>query len=286
MEAGKKRKREIYRFLAKLKVGEETTNDLDELLIFGDFDQDLKEEHSRFILDDPFHQRSASFDRLVSRYIQGEITTDVENGEFLHELTAERRRVFLQASDEETIRHDLWSTTVFRSAGTYLTDVLERLRSKGLVKRPLLRRLVTGLNRVWTGLLVSDAGHALYLTTGLDVTTSPISDILLDTLDLDIDPPNIDVRLSDGDRMPEFVIRSHGKEFAMALTLPRFEFLIRVSEGAMPSSFSKERSADLLAQKPSCLAALGIRSGEKTLFVMSLDIEGSVRKRPVSLVAS
>ena len=40
-----RKRREIYRFLSMLHAGEETTNDLDELLIFGSRDEGLKEDY-------------------------------------------------------------------------------------------------------------------------------------------------------------------------------------------------------------------------------------------------
>ena len=60
-----RRKREVYRFLSMLHVGDETTNDLDELLIFGTRDEELKAAHDELVLPDPFSQRNPDFDALL-----------------------------------------------------------------------------------------------------------------------------------------------------------------------------------------------------------------------------
>ena len=87
---------------------------------------------------------------------------------------------------------------------------------------------------------VASRGQAneVYLTTGLDLTTSPVSDIYLTQIELDSDPPGLEISARRPVAVPEAALRANGRAFRFALTLPRFEFLCRVADGAMPSSFS------------------------------------------------
>ena len=71
---------------------------------------------------------------------------------------------------------------------------------------------------------------------------------------------------------------------SLEMSLTRFEFLSRVADGALPSSFSKECCEDILAFKSRVLSALGSsRSGDQrssgvlTFRLLSLDDNG----RPV-----
>ena len=75
----------------------------------------------------------------------------------------------------------------------------------------------------------------------------------------------------------------HGRQFSFNLTLPRFEFLMRVAGGAMPSSFSRESYEDFLSLKQCCLRDLDIRP--HALVLQRLDVLGSgqVHKEPIHL---
>jgi hypothetical protein len=111
-----RRKREIYRFLSMLHIGEETTNDLDELFIFGSRDQELGDAYRELIATDPFLQRNPDFDSLLTRYIRGDMNDEEETRLFLAELGSERRRVFIQASSAQFQTYALWKTSVFHHA--------------------------------------------------------------------------------------------------------------------------------------------------------------------------
>jgi hypothetical protein len=277
-----RRRREIYRFLAMLHVGEETTNDIDELIIFGTRDDDsLRAVHAALIAPDPYFQRNPDLDPMLLRYIRGEIVDDKETSAFLYELACERRRIFLKATPEEMKSHSLWTTTVFRHAGDYFEHILNPIRLKKLPAPQHVRHLAAGLNRIWTGLLLDDNAHEVYMATGLDVTTSPVSDILLKELALDSSPAGFCV--IPNERSPLALLRTNEREFRFELTLPRFEFLMRVAGGAMPSSFSRECCADFLSLKQRCLRDLQIRPNPNLLLRLDVTPTGQVQKEHIHL---
>lgn len=283
LTASNRRKREVYRFLSMLHVGDETTNDLDELLIFGTRDGELKSAYDELVLPDPFSQRNPDFDALLKRYIRGDINDEAEMALFLAELAVERRRVFLQASQAQLQKHLLWRITVFHHAREYLEEILKPLEERKSPARLHLRKLASGLNRIWTGLLLAENANEVYLATGLDLTTSPVSDIHLSQIELDSEPPGMEIVRKEAGSVPETVLRTNAREFRFPLTLPRFEFLCRVADGAMPSSFSRESCADFMSLKQRCLRDLRLKASSRSLHLIEVHGAGTIQRLPIHL---
>ena len=278
-------KREVYRFLSTLQIGVETTNTLDELLIFGPYHDDLKAlyDYDNVVGDDPYAQRNPQFAALAKEYVRGDLN---EEGitHLLAELCAERRRLFLTASDETLSKLELWRSSVFHHAGDYITKLLNPLENDKNVAYPLIQRLVAGLNRAWTGLFITHQPDALYLCTGLDVTTAAISDIIVGQVDIRGSADNrIDVMMSKKPRRPEMIICSGDKTFSISLTLVRFEFLCRVADGALPSSFSRESVEDFAMLKQRCIATLCSPSNDDVMNSIRVTESGRIEKAPILL---
>jgi hypothetical protein len=126
-----------------------------------------------------------------------------------------------------------------------------------VVKRPILSRLVKGLNRVFTGMLIN-SDRELYLATSGNYSQAKVSRILIERVS--VDP-------SKGEKVVLRYDQSNGRVLLSVffapnlfvdfnLTLIRYEFLSRIAlEGALPASFSKECYEDLLAFKSQLIAA-------------------------------
>jgi hypothetical protein len=284
LTATNRRKREIFRFLSMLHIGEETTNDLDELFVFGSRDQELRPAYDELVAADPFQQRNPDFDTLLRRYIRGDINTEEETRVFLSELSVERRRIFIRASAAQFHKYLLWKTTVFHHAREFLDEIVEPIEAGKPPARLHLRKLASGLNRIWTGLLLSDHANEIYLTTGLDLTTSAVSDIFLFQIELDSEPPGFEIVKQEVGSAPEVVLRANGREFHFSLTLPRFEFLYRVADGAMPSSFSRESCADFMSLKQRCMRDLKLRASTRSLQLIDVYDGGTMQRLPIHLV--
>ena len=141
-----------------------------------------------------------------------------------------------------------------------------------------------GLNRIFTGMLV-ETERDLLLATSLSYSGARISQLLADRISVaprggraekvDIalrnDFPSFDVHLPDG------TVRS------LRLNLTRYEFLMRVGDGALPGNFSRECYEDILAFKSALLSAVNqahIASGDDdqstlTFHLFSLDATGN-----------
>ncbi len=273
LSAIRRNKHNVYRFLASLQIGNETTNDIDELLIFGNRDDETKDLHAKLVAHDPHHQRNPDFGHETASYIRGDLGDGKDLDGFLNHLADERRRVFLHASDLGIKTENLWSVTAFRHAGDYIEDFLKPVRTGEAIHGIRLNSLITGLNRIWTGSYVASTEQELFMASGLDMTTSPVSDILLQA----IPKSSIKICIS-RNKLPCLKITHNGRSFSMVLTLMRFEFIQRAYEGAMPGSFSREASEDLMALKQRALRDLDIKEDEHALIHMTLGEGGKVQK--------
>lgn len=252
--------RPCFTFLSLLQIGRETTNELDDLLIFGGIDDEDQELRTRFdtvVKSDPLEQREKALSSLATLYVIGDID-DESTLELREVLAFERKRLFLHADSATFDSLGLWSSTAFHHAGIYLTEILDKLRLGQPPSPHLIRRIIGGLNRIWTGFLLKEYSDALYLCTGLDITTAPVSDIFLGKIELD-GVLNDNIRLDlDHKTLPRIVfdMPAQKEAFAFRLTLQRFEFLMRVANGAMPTSFSRESTEDFAVLKQRCIRDL------------------------------
>jgi hypothetical protein len=226
-------------------------------LIFGEGDQGLSDYFNEYIAKDDFYGADKSYYAAKHEYIEGTDEGDARTQTFLRMLVSQRRGLFFKIPREAEDELSLWELTVFKFAGEYLYSVLGPLRKKESVKRPIVSRLVKGLNRVFTGMFIN-SDRELYLATSGNYSQSKVSRILLDRVSVEpsrgervvlrIDPSNSRALLSVY-FAPELVVD-------FPLSLIRFEFLSRIaSEGALPASFSKECYEDILAFKSQLIAA-------------------------------
>ena len=224
-------------------------------------------------------------------YIEGADESGERTQIFLDMLVNQRRGLFFKIPPEAEEELNLWELTVFKFAGEYLGSVVEVLRKNQTVKRPILSRLVKGLNRVFTGMFIN-SDRELYLATSGNYSQAKVSRILIERVSVDpskgekivmrFDPSNSRVLLSVYFTPEVFV--------DFNLTLIRYEFLSRIaSEGALPASFSKECYEDLLAFKSQLIAAcLGLQERQADavigLNILALTEQGMPDPRFVEIV--
>ncbi len=140
------------------------------------------------------------------------------------------------------------------------------LLDKKAVNETIRSRLVRGLNRVMTGLLIEN-NDLIFVASSGGFTQSKVS-VLCDTqvpsrriggigMAVKIDPqterPMLDIALA----------KEAGSSVTFNLTPVRFEFLCRVAEGALPGSFSNECLEDMLAFKAKLLRKAELIMGQR-----------------------
>jgi|GEM_PF-3362658 len=272
-----RRKKVLFEFLSNLRVGEETTNDIDQLIIFGDKHPDFIEAHEALVSKDPFSQREPELLYYLSKYLKGEVSDDSEVEKFRALLSDERKRIFVHASLDQFETYNLWVTCIFHHAGRFISRILIPLGEGVGIEDEDVISLVAGLNRAWTGLLVRDDLETIHIATGIDTTTSPISDLLIKKIDF-YSGSDIEVQSREIDGKPEMVLRSGSEEFSFELTMLRFEFLMRVSRGAMPTSFSSEVYSNFQALKQKAIRSLKLKSNPKFMVLLDLNETGSIEE--------
>ena len=292
--------RPVFRALASFGVGSETTNAADGLMVYGADDPKLLDSFKRLLAGDPVYGATQGYLASLQRYLEGDEAARIDNGaqEFLDRLQAQRRRLFftLPATEKE---YDYWLMTAFRFAGNYLEMVDALTDGKG-VSESTRARLIRGLNRVMTGLLIEN-DDKLFVASSGGFTQSRIS-VLCDTeasarrsggvgMRIKLDPLTervaLDVALAAG--------ASHSASFTLSPV--RFEFLCRVAEGALPGSFSNECLEDMLAFKAKLLRKAellrasrkaedeepGADHGALTLNFIEMEQNGHGFSRPVTV---
>lgn len=248
-------KTELFRKLNSFGIGGETTNRADSLLVYGADDPALLDRYSELVLSDPIYGATPRYLRAQRDYLEGSEPASREG--FLPMLRAQRQRLFFTMPEQLESELGLWDLTVFRYGGRFL-EVVSRVKQGQAPPRGVMPVLVRGLNRIFTGMLVQNQDELVVATSGSH-SQSKTSALLDESIsvpkqggeEVTLTPsPNggiaLVVRLSKG---------SDPGVVQLLLTPTRFEFLGRVAEGALPSSFSLECHEDLLAFKATLLTA-------------------------------
>lgn len=249
LRLSKAEKTELFRKLNMFGIGAETSNRVDSLLVYGADDPAYADDYARLVLADPIYGATPSYVSAQRVYLEGAEGTD--RRAFLGALRAQRQRLFFTMPDELASTYDLWDLTVFRYAGLYL-DVAARVADRQAVPRQAVTMVVRGLNRIFTGMLAQNQDELVLATSGSysQSKRSPLLDELIsvprqggEEVSIITDGYGgfcVSVKLVRGSEIPPVTL---------SLSPTRFEFLGRVAEGALPSSFSLECHEDLLAFK-------------------------------------
>jgi hypothetical protein len=246
--------RTVFRTLGSFGIGEESTNTIDGLLVYGQHDQSLRADFDRLVANDRVYGASDGYLTQQAQYLEGDESAREEQtaAAFVQCLSDQRQRLFFTLPAEDASAYPYWSLSMFRFAGDYLA--LQQCCEQNLAVSPHVRgRMVRGLNRVMTGLLL-DNTDTIFIASSGGFSQSKIS-VLCDTevpakrvgngagLRLRFDQitkrPAIEVHVAPG----------AATSVKFDLTPVRFEFICRVADGALPSSFSNECYEDLLAFK-------------------------------------
>lgn len=246
--------RAVFRTLGSFGIGDESTNTIDGLLVYGQHDESLGKDFDRLVANDTIYGAGEAYLTQQAQYLEGDEAAREEQtaSAFMERLRDQRQRLFFTLPAEDAAAYPFWSLSMFRFAGDYLS--LQHCCEQNIAVSPHVRgRMVRGLNRVMTGLLL-DNTDTIFIASSGGFSQSKIS-VLCDTevpakrvgsgpgLRLRFDPmtqrPNIEIHVATG----------QAASVRFDLTPVRFEFICRVAEGALPSSFSNECYEDLLAFK-------------------------------------
>lgn len=285
---------DIFATLNRFGIGTESNNLIDNILIFGEDDPELKELFDKYMLSDEYYGADETFRAEQKSYLEGEVSKE-ESDNFLNRLRSQRQRLFFAVNTNDVEEVQIWDLTTFKYAGEFLENVYRRLNKEKRIQPKILARLVKGINRISTGLLAKDS-DVIYLSTSGSHSQSKISRVFESEISV---RPNrgesVNITLENG--KPVFTVNmSLNDEIgatSLKLHLVRYEFISRVAEGELPGSFSRECYEDLLAFKSRLLNQLEQRrkiegsyeidSDRLVLELLRLNNEGMLYRRTVEV---
>lgn len=285
-------KTELFRKLNAFGIGAETSNRVDNLLVYGADDPAYKADYDELVVSDPVYGATAAFTSAQRIYLEG--ADPNERTAFLGALRAQRQRLFFTMPESKIDEYDLWDLSVFRYAGLYL-ETAQKISAGQTAPRQAVSMIVRGLNRIFTGMLVQNQDELVLATSGSfsQSKRSPLLDEIISVPrasgeEVSLVPDKagrnfgVSVKLVRGGEIPPVFL---------ALSPTRFEFLGRVAEGALPSSFSLECHEDLLAFKARLLRETENRrkldgddvtaDGELVLRFIDINSDGRAQPRRV-----
>ncbi|NSY51666.1 hypothetical protein G6M01_24390 [Agrobacterium tumefaciens] len=285
-------KTELFRKLNAFGIGAETSNRVDNLLVYGADDPAYKADYDELVVSDPVYGAAAAFSSAQRTYLEGADAND--RTAFLGALRAQRQRLFFTMPETRINEYDLWDLSVFRYAGLYL-ETAGKISAGQSASRQAIGMIIRGLNRIFTGMLIQNQDELVLATSGSfsQSKRSPLLDEIIsvprssgEEVSIVADKAGsnfgVSVKLVRGGEIPPVFL---------ALSPTRFEFLGRVAEGALPSSFSLECHEDLLAFKARLLRETENRrkldgddvvtDGELVLRFIDINSDGRAQPRRV-----
>ncbi len=240
-----KQEQSPFRELRELRIGYETTNNIDNFILFGDIEAlELHKEE----LENPFFDFTA-FNRVKENYLE---ESEEENSlEIQRYLVFLRRHLFFNYDGPinwGNITIDSTDLIAYAHAGKFYTEVISPLKQNKKVSKYIIKELALGLNRIFLGELLSkDGNDRLYIATSLTGTMSKLSSEILSSIAFNEKNINQGIHLHLLNGFDEeyckinLEIEYAGERIAkLELDLHMFEFLERISDGILPTSFSVE----------------------------------------------
>lgn len=281
---------DIFLTLNRFGIGTETNALIDNILIFGEDDNQYSELYKKLVLSDKYYGADATFISEKKAYLEGNL---LDKYSFLDLLKSQRQRLFFVIPKDQEEKLKIWNLTTFHYAGEFLNEVYKSLLEQKRVHSQFTTRMVKGLNRIITGLLVEDKDRLILSTSG-NSSQAKVSRVLEEFIsvkqnrgeyvrfELDNDTQKIYLAVGFSNDIPP--VRLH-------LQLIRFEFISRVAEGTLPGSFSRECYEDILAFKSRLLKRLEDRRKVEnddedsllTLNLLKVNEKGIVERKPLEV---
>lgn len=282
----------VFSTLETFGIGYETTNAFDDLLLHHRPQNVIDRLESA---DSTYGV--AVFRALRNNYVNG-LSGRMSLKEFSRAMVSQRRRLFFNLSatrDESHSSH--WKLTIFHHGHHYLA-YREAVKSgdSHTVTYRMERQLVKGLNRTLTGMMTEET-EKLWLASTVGKSDDPTGRISV-TPEIDRTARrgivHLEVRYNKRRNWPElhlaFVYPIEGLKDVVGIEVrPQiFEYLLRVADGSLPSSFSRQchqevkHFAVILRQFLQRISPLEGRTLE-SVRVLSLDADALIRERLIKV---
>ena len=225
-------------------IGFETNNLIDALLVQNE-PLDLRD---LLFAEEPTYGATL-FEPLRRDYHRGNERDERSVRPFLTALELQRRRAFFRLPDKPAREMaSPWQLTIFQHGGEYLRliETLEKQQGREYLDR-IARTLIRGLNRAYTGMMTVDE-NKLWLAGTVGKTDDPAGRVAtIDAIErasptafhlkIEFDP----VRRRPLLRVaPPRYLPTEAHMPALDLRPLLFEYLMRVANGSLPASFSRQ----------------------------------------------
>ena len=188
-----------------------------------------------------------------------------------------RRHLFFNYNGQihwENITIDSKDLITYAHAGSFYTEVISPLKEKKKVSKHIIKELALGLNRIFLGELLSkDGNDRLYIATSLTGTMSKLSSEILSSIAFNEKHINQGVHLELLNGFDEeyckinLEVEYAGEMIAkLELDLHMFEFLERIADGILPTSFSVEYYERVLTFKSQIVNYLLKNQDQEAIF--------------------
>ncbi|EIC23994.1 hypothetical protein Thi970DRAFT_00131 [Thiorhodovibrio frisius] len=228
----------VFRTLNAFGIGRETSNAIDDLLIYGaqpDNQGSLPEAEPCY--------GSRLFEPLRKDYLRGSLKNF---DDFRYAIEGQRRRLFFDTPANRTDACDPWRLTIFQHGGDYLR-FMERMAQAPQSESEIRAKIILGLNRTFTGTLCENL-DALWVASPAANGYDRLGRVLeCPPIALESGGFNVLAVLFDSGGLagrPRLKVVSRMKPdeplAALELRPLLFEYLLRVADGSLPSSFSRQ----------------------------------------------
>ena len=238
-------KYQVFTTLDSFGIGRETDNQFDNLLVYGSYID--KDRYEQLVGKDIYG--APSYNSFLRDYLEGEreLTSN-----FMDALEHQRRRLFFSLPDDSEF--DPWKLSVYQYAGQF-NELVKKIDSGEGISRQK-EKLVRGLNRTFSGMMI-DEGTMVYLTSSGGDGRRRIASILSDMLHTSANRRNLylDFSIAEDKVTPQMRIIDPTLDDdsevigVIDLQLTHFEYLMRVANGSLPASFSRQCYEDFLDLK-------------------------------------
>lgn len=286
----RRRANRVFSIFEVLGVGFETNNLVDAMLV----QREPKALHDELFSVEPIYGVNL-FDPLRREYLGGG-GGDAAVKNFRRGLEAQRRRAFFRLPDDTKPEAAVpWRLTIFHHGGEYLQllDALSNSGGREITDR-FTRQLTRGLNRALTGMMAVDEDR-LWLAGTIGKTDDPAGRVsTVDAVDRTSSTNlSLKLKLDSITRRPSFGVAP--PSFIKGVTMPTldlrpllFEYLMRVANGSLPASFSRQCHQEI--RHYALVATAAIRNlntdeepGPEVVRMLSLGAQGEVQASRIEI---
>lgn len=282
----------VFSTLETFGIGYETTNEFDDLILYQRPESVTKTIESA----DPIYG-DRIFQGVRTSYVNAP-RERLNLKAFSKAMVSQRRRLFFHLpSSSPDLEQSYWLLTVFRHGRDYL-EFREAIKT-GLypeVSSRIERGLLKGLNRALTGLM-ADETEALWLATSIGKLDNPTGRITVTPeINRTLGPGTFYLKVTDNpsrnwlEMKLESLFPLKGLQETTVLEIrPQIlEYLLRVADGSLPSSFSRQCHQEIKHFAMMLRQALHqvFAHVGPTIRLLSLDSDASIKANPIKVIES